>query len=95
MATVYILQSIEKNKFYIGSCKDLYIRLEEHKSKVYKNSFTSHNDDWKLFFSIENLSYTQARNIEKHIKKMKSKTYINNLTRYPEMAHNLKDRYSE
>jgi putative endonuclease len=35
------------------------------------------------------LSYSQARSVETHIKKMKSKIYIQNLKKYPELLINL------
>jgi putative endonuclease len=38
---------------------------------------------------LESTSENQARLIEKHIKKMKSKTYIHNLVKYPEIAEKL------
>ena len=38
-------------------------------------------------------SKLQALAIEKHIKKMKSKIYIENLTRYPEMSNKLIKKY--
>ena len=38
-------------------------------------------------------STTQALKIERHIKRMKSSTYIINLTRYPEMIEKLKRQY--
>lgn len=93
MASVYILYSDQLKRHYIGSCLDLTSRLNEHKNKLFFNSFTSKAEDWSLIFSIINLSYSQARNIETHIKKMKSTTYIKNLTIFPEMTERLKTRY--
>ncbi|MBN1116091.1 MAG: GIY-YIG nuclease family protein, partial [Bacteroidales bacterium] len=86
IASVYIIYSKKINSYYIGSCKDLAVRLTEHKQKKYKSSFTAKADDWILFLKIDDLEYQQARNIERHIKKMKSKKYIENLLRYPEMT---------
>ncbi len=57
-------------------------------------SFTSKADDWDEFFVIPDLSKHQARSIEKHIKAMKSSTYIRNLKKYPELVQKLKDLYS-
>ncbi len=94
MASVYILFSEKLNKFYIGSCNDLLQRLDAHRSKSYKNSFTFNSDDWALYFSCNNLEYKQARDIENHIKKMKSKIYIENLVKYPEIIERLKEKYS-
>jgi len=94
MASVYILHSSKLDRFYIGSCKDLFQRLDQHLNKEYINSFTSVVEDWKLYLSIDGLAYQQARSIELHIKKMKSKTYIQNLVKYPEIIERLKLKYS-
>jgi len=93
MATVYILHSDLINKYYTGSCIDLKSRLEQHYNNTFKTSFTIRASDWKVFFLIENLNYQQARKIEKHIKKMKNKTYIENLKKYPEISIKLIQKY--
>ena len=93
MAIVYVLYSPKLDRFYTGSCLNLEIRLEEHKSKKFIDGFTSKADDWELFFSIDSLSYSQARNIELHIKKMKSKKYIYDLKKYEEIVSKLIDKY--
>ena len=92
MAAVYILHSESKNRFYIGSCNNLIERLEQHRTKTFSSSFTSNNGDWELYYSIQNLDYNSARNIESHIKRMKSKEYIQNLKKYPEMTQKLIDK---
>ena len=93
MATVYILQSKSLDKFYIGSCKNLTIRIAQHKNNEFSNSFTGKATDWELFLSIHDLNYQQARKIESHIKKMKSKKYIRNLIKYPGIIEKLKQKY--
>lgn len=94
MAYVYILYSEQINKFYTGSCIDLEQRLRQHLERKFIDSYTANADDWVLFFSIANLDYRQARNIENHIKKMKSRRYIANLKKYPEIAVSLTDKYN-
>ncbi len=93
MANVYILHSETLDKFYIGSCLNIVERLEDHQNLTYKKSFTSNSDDWVLFLIITDLDYSQARKIEQHIKNMKSKIYIQNLKKYPEMVVKLKSRF--
>ena len=93
MATVYVLLSEVLNSYYIGSCKDLEKRIEAHNNKQYKNSYTKKAEDWKVLFRLDELSFKQARNIEKHIKKMKSRKYIENLIQYPEMSIELRNKY--
>ena len=93
VATVYILYSPGSDRYYIGSCSILTVRLEQHKDKLFKGSFTSLYDDWRLFLSIDGLEMRQARSVEKHIKKMKSKTYLKNLLIYPDIIKRLIEKY--
>jgi len=94
MASVYILFSKKLDRFYTGSCKDLSYRLDQHLRKAFSKSFTAKTDDWELFFFIDHLQYAQARLIEGHIKKMKSKVYIQNLKKHPEIFQKLIIKYS-
>ncbi len=93
MATVYILHSKKINRYYIGSCLDLQTRIASHLSKENLHAFTRRSDDWELFFEISNLEFKVARAIEAHIKKMKSKTYLANLVKYPEISLQLIEKY--
>jgi len=47
-----------------------------------------------VFLVIENLEYQQSRKIKNPIKRMKSKTFIENLKKYPELIEKLKIRYA-
>ena len=94
MHHVYILFSEKLNRFYIGYTSDLDIRLNLHLNGEHSRKFTYKADDWKLFFSMEWSSKKQALAIEKHIKAMKSKTYILNLSKYPEISDKLLDKYN-
>ena len=94
MASVYVLFSKKLSRFYTGSCEDLSYRIQQHFNKDFNNSFTAKTDDWELFFFVDNLHYDQARLIEQHIKQMKSKAYIQNLKKYPEIIQKLIVKYS-
>jgi putative endonuclease len=93
MATVYILYSSKLDKFYIGSCQDFESRLEKHLNKEFNDAFSAKADDWEVFFLIDNLEYKQAREVESHIKKMKSKKYILDLKKYNELLTKLVERF--
>ncbi len=92
---VYILHSKSLGRFYTGMTSlPVEERLQNHLSKKYgKQNFTQKADDWELFFAIPCESFSQARLVELHIKKMKSKAYIQNLGKYPELAQKLLDKY--
>ncbi len=79
--------------YYIGSCLNLEKRLIQHKNKEFSSSFTSKADDWTVYLKIDDLKYSQARKIEEHIKKMKSREYIKNLIKYPDIVDRLKQKY--
>ena len=93
MFIVYILRSEKLNRFYTGFTSNLGERLEFHRNAP-SHKFTGKADDWELFHAIECESKSQAIAIEEHIKKMKSKVYILNLKKYPELGAKLLTRYS-
>ena len=90
---VYILHSEKLNRYYIGYTSNFDLRLEFHKNAP-SNKYTANAEDWTLFFSLTCHSKAQALSIEKHIKKMKSKTYIENLIKYPEVSDKLLAKYA-
>ena len=94
MATVYILYSASADRYYTGYTKDLLTRIEYHRRREFAGSFTARYNDWVLYYTIDNLSLSTAIKIEKHIKRMKSSKYIENLKKYPEIAEKLIARYS-
>jgi putative endonuclease len=95
MASVYILYSKSADEFYTGSSKDVEQRFDYHNKKEFPASYTAKYDDWELFFTIDNLEIGSVKKVEAHIKRMKSKIYIRNLTKYPEMVEKLVARYRD
>ena len=89
---VYILYSEKLNRYYIGYTTNFDKRLEFHKNAEL-NKFTANAQDWELFLKIPCENKIQGLNIEKHIKNMKSKIYIENLLKYPDIILKLKDKY--
>ncbi|MFM2048075.1 MAG: hypothetical protein RI955_623 [Bacteroidota bacterium] len=76
---VYIIYSIEFDKYYVGECEDFEIRLSQHNSLFFKSSSTTFTTDWecKLIFEVGNR--IESRKIESYIKSMKSKKFIERL----------------
>ncbi len=93
MNCVYILFSEKLNLFYIGYTSDFDLRLEFHQNAD-KKKFTYNANDWVLFLKIDCENKKQALVIEKHIKKMKSKIYIQNMMKYPEIIQKLLQKYT-
>ena len=93
MFCVYILYSEILSSYYIGETEDLKSRIDQHNLGFYVSAFTKKASDWKLYYVIRCSSRSQARRIEAHIKRMKSKKYLNNLKKFPEIAMKLKNNF--
>ena len=93
MACLYIIYSPSIDKFYTGICQsNLQKRILKHNQGYYGMShFTAQSSDWQLFLSIETSNFAHAVRLERKIKKMKSRKYIENLKKYKE----LRDRVIE
>lgn len=93
-AICYILYSAKLDKFYIGFTQEnLHDRILKHQKGFYDHSFTQIADDWELFHHIDCETISQALQIEKHIKRMKSRSYLMNLKQYQEISEKLKEKY--
>ena len=83
------------DSFYVGSTSEpVQIRLDRHNSFYYDDKWTAKGVPWELYLSIPCVNMKQATSIEAHIKRMKSRVYIENLMRYPEMIDKLLSKYS-
>nr|WP_321229508.1 GIY-YIG nuclease family protein [uncultured Psychroserpens sp.] len=91
---VYILSSEKINRFYIGYSSNLTVRLLFHENPE-KRKFTYNADDWIVYYKIDCISKSQGLAIEAHIKRMKSKIYIQNLLKYPEITLKLLLKYKD
>jgi len=90
----YILYSPTLDKFYIGETENLEERLIQHNTGIHEVAYTKQVSDWELYHEIICQSRSQVRAIERHIKQMKSKIYIKNLRRYPEMSKKLLNKFN-
>ena len=95
MNTVYILFSEKLTRYYIGFTSNFDLRLDFHLNSNEQRKFTHNANDWITFLIIECQSKNQGLAIEKHIKKMKSKIYIQNLLLYPEIISKLLEKYKD
>ena len=94
MPFCYIIYSSKLDKYYTGSCANFDLRLKAHNSKKYAASYTAKSDDWKRFLVIQTNTNKQAVRLERKIKKMKSRVFIENLKKYPELVVKIKKQTS-
>jgi len=74
---VYILFSSTKNKFYIGYTSELEERIIRHNQK--SKGFTGNTNDWKIVYTENYTTKSEALLREKQIKSWKSKIKIQEL----------------
>jgi putative endonuclease len=74
---VYIIYSADLDQFYVGSSSNLEDRIFRHKNSGSKS--TKKAKDWILKYSEEFETRQLALAREQHIKKMKSRKYIESL----------------
>ena len=74
MFFVYILYSASSDKYYIGCCGDLSIRINQHNSG--RNISTKYGLPWIIKYTEQFETQIEALRREKEIKKKKSRKYI-------------------
>ena len=91
---VYILHSRALDSYYTGFCQDnLETRLLKHNTGFYDASYSKKTNDWTIVWTLKCSSNKQALAIEKHIKRMKSKVYIQNILKYNEISIKLLQKF--
>ncbi len=86
---VYILFSKKLNRYYVGTTDDIEKRLLEHNLARYKSSFTSKGIPWELKLAFEAQSSKQAYALERFIKRMKSKKFIEKVIINPKILEDI------
>ena len=89
----YILYSAKMDRYYVGHTENFPERLAMHNAGFSK--YTSMANDWTVYILIACSNQSVAMKIERHIKSMKSRKYIENLARYNEMIAALVSRYED
>jgi putative endonuclease len=74
MPVTYILYSEKLDKYYIGACINLNRRFYEH--NIGHSKFTKLGIPWKLVFKEEFKTLKEAKQFESHLKKKKSRKFI-------------------
>ena len=75
----YIIYSQTRDRYYIGSCADLDVRLNRHNAGATQS--TKNGRPWKIVFHEDYSSKTEALKREIYLKRMKSRIYIEELIR--------------
>ncbi|WP_297703080.1 GIY-YIG nuclease family protein [uncultured Eudoraea sp.] len=77
MFFVYMIESAVDNSFYIGQTKDLIKRVQYHNEGLSK--YTSKKIPWKLVYTEEFNTRTEAIKRERFLKNQKNRTFYKRL----------------
>jgi len=65
-------------------------RLDQHNNHYYgKHSFTAKANDWKIYLSLEVSDFEHAMRLERKIKSMKSRVFIEKLKNDPSLREDM------
>jgi putative endonuclease len=77
MCVVYAIYNQDHDRIYIGQTEDLVQRLELHKNKSFKKSYTANlNGDWRLIYEEEVADRQTALKREKQLKSYRGRQFV-------------------
>ena len=89
MHFIYIIHTKLKNHYYVGETHDLEQRLLKHNNYSYKGSFSKIASDWKIVLTYNCNFKEDALFLERFIKRMKSKVFIEKNIRNPSILNTI------
>jgi putative endonuclease len=92
MYFIYILYSQKLDRYYVGTTDDVDKRLVEHNSGLYNNSFTSKGIPWDLRLCFECCSSTAAYELERFLKRMKSRVFLEKVIVDPDILSDIQNK---
>jgi putative endonuclease len=72
--TIYIIQSLVNERYYVGQTENLLKRIDEHNSG--KSPSTSHGKPWQIIFQETFPTRSSAMQFESKIKKRDIKRFL-------------------
>ena len=85
MYFVYIIYSKKLDRYYIGTTDNVDVRFHEHNLGFYGGSYTVKGIPWVLSLSFECESSEKAYGLERFLKRMKSKVFLEKVIADPDI----------
>ncbi|MCB0453172.1 MAG: GIY-YIG nuclease family protein [Aequorivita sp.] len=93
MHYLYIIHSENLCKYYVGETPNVEMRLIQHNGHYFKTNFTKSANDWRILLKYECGNRKEALFLEKFIKKMKSKIFIEKIITDPNILKDILQGY--
>ena len=82
---IYILYSRKLDKYYLGRTTDLTQRLHFHNNPIESRKFTAKGIPWEMVFFFKCNDKSEAIELERKLKKMKSRKLLEKLIANPSL----------
>ncbi len=92
MHYLYIIFSESLGNYYVGESPDPNRRLEQHNTHYFKNNFTKAASDWALKLKFQTSTKEDAVILERFIKRMKSKKFIEKVISKPSILKEILEK---
>ncbi len=92
MHYLYIIHSATLDSYYVGESPDVNRRLKQHNEHYFKSNFTKGATDWKISMKYNCSNREEALFLEKFIKKMKSRVFIEKVVDNPKILTDILKR---
>ena len=92
MYSIYIIYSKKIDRYYVGTTDDVEKRLDEHNSGFYNEAYTVKGVPWELRLSFEYESSQKAYGLEKFLKKMKSRVFLEKVIVDPDILLDIQNK---
>ena len=86
---LYIIYSEQLDKFYVGETSNVEQRISIHNSHEIKSAYTKAASDWVLKLSFNCANRNEALYLERFIKRMKSKKFIEKIVNDPQALNDI------
>lgn len=85
MHFLYIIFSKKVDKYYVGESTSAFSRIQQHNKHYFKKNFTKIASDWEIKLLFQTNTKADALFLEKFIKRMKSRVFIEKLIDNPDI----------
>jgi putative endonuclease len=91
---VYIIKSQKTDHYYVGETPNVDARIDFHNDSQKNTNSTKRGIPWELYWKLQVEDRAIAKKIEGHIKRLKSRKYIEDIRKYKDVSEKLIVKYS-
>lgn len=90
---VYVLYGRSADRYYVGETADPEVRLDQHRKRRYRGSYTSIATDWTVCATLLCRDRAHALSVESYIKRQKRRSFVERLVQEDDLRTWLLGRF--